>query len=222
MFFGNTRTALSQYIHDFDTRAFRHGFSGSSQNNKVRIISTEGNTNYTEYTINSPLDYNQIPLDQDNISLFNLGFTNSDNPLYDNTFKYQSDGNTIGGSGENISYKFGAILLASDTRETGLSGYGNQFDPPSDSVIVGQNQWGTDRDLSTSTQIFKHGYRQASGTGGWGGVITPYFQNGSTDQKYYTQEAKMTLGLEYYQDLFRSYQPNKRYNRPCIFTINPH
>ena len=217
LFFGNTRTALSQYIHDFDTRAFRHGFSGSSQNNKVRIISTEGNTNYTEYTINSPLDYNQIPLDQDNISLFNLGFTNSDNPLYDNTFKYQSDGNTIGGSGENISYKFGAILLASDTRGTFSNVYGNQFDPPSDSVIVGQNQWGTDRDLSASTQIFKHGYRQASGTGGWGGVITPYFQNGSTDQKYYTQEAKMTLGLEYYQDLFRSYQRNEIYRFAIVF-----
>ena len=219
LFFGNTRTALSEYIHNFDTRAFRHGSSGFSENNKVRVVTTEGNTGYAEYVINSALDYSNIPLDQDNIPLFNLGLTQTDSALYDNTYKYQSDGNTIGGSGANISYKFGAVLLASDTRQTSLAStsYGNQFDPYTDSVLSNLSNFGTDRDVSTSTQIFKHGYRQASSTGGWGGVITPYFQNGSTDQKYYTQDTKMSLGLEYYQDLFRSYQRNEIYRFAIVF-----
>ncbi len=82
----------STFDIDFDARAYRFNSAGIA-----KILDSSGASqlfNSSNYPFNETLDA---------IAPFSLSDTS---PLYDNTFKYKSDGVTLGGSGPKISYSF--------------------------------------------------------------------------------------------------------------------
>lgn len=194
LFFANVRNGLSEYLDTFDTRAFR--FSPTSDN--IIIKNFETDTIATTIAL-SGNNYSTISETADVVPVFNLGMDNTDDPLYDGTCKYQRNSTIIGGTGLNISYKFGSLLLASDT------------DPltPQQNPL-GSSQEGSARDTVTS-QLYPNGYRRAGAIFNVNSPLVPYYSNLAPNQKYYTNLARETLGLEYFNGTYRTGELNEIY-----------
>lgn len=204
LFFGNVKNKLGNAIDNYDTRVFRFGTAGGS--NTVLLKDFESNTSVTPHTIIGG-NYTSIPLNYDAIPVYNLGLSTDDDPLFDGTYKYQQGGTIIGGTGPNISYKFGSILLKTD--ETPLQ--------PASGSSPGSFEQGTTRDDNLSTHIFKNGYRKAGERTSPYSDFLPTYKNLAPDQDYYTNHLKESMGFEYYSGNYKSYQHNEIYRFGILF-----
>jgi len=197
LFFGNVANDISNVIDTFDTRAFR--FNVNTSNIIVKKLDTDQQV--TTKTIWSNNDYASLSETDDCIPVYNLGMDSSDDARFNNNVKYQLNSTIIGGTGPNISYKFGNILLLSD--ETPLV--------PSSTSVFGSYEEGTTRDdISATTWPYRHGYRKA-GTVSNLSILSPYYSNLAPNQIYNTNLAKCTMGLEYFNGTYRSYEQNEIY-----------
>lgn len=206
LFFGNVRSTLGDYLETFDTRVYR--FGTGSDINTVKVKARETDTTVTTFNISDPTDYDFIDETDDNIPVYNLDLDGEHDSNYDETFKYQSDGVTIGGTGPNISFKFGNLLIRSD----------QQHESP---VTSGGTDEGTSRDV-VGTVSYPHGFRVPGTT-----TDTPldnsngdlsYYSNLAPNQKFYTRRYKQTMGLEYFSGNFRTGQHNEIYRYGIVFT----
>jgi len=204
LFYANIKNSLGEYLDTYDTRTYRFGFGGNGNIIRVKRFNTE--TIATTYIINSNSDYNSISESSDNIPVFNLGMSTDDDPLYTRSFIFKKNSSLIGGEGPNIKYSFGSVLFRADL---------NTYTPTT--VTLGNTERGTTRDNNASTQVWKNGYRTAGAISNTLTGLYPTFNNGSSEQKYYNNNAKMTLGLEYFSGNFRSYQPNEIYRFGIVF-----
>jgi len=140
-------TTTKNFKVDYDSRAYR--FSGVGQYNytpdadKVaRVWSQDGrykliNTAFKIYNINNtPVTPQEVADTEDLVNAYNdesgsiFGLSSGDvsNWEYEQQYKFQADGLTMGGSGKNISYKFVAtdlpcdfVLASPDETNTGNS-----------------------------------------------------------------------------------------------------
>jgi hypothetical protein len=200
LFFANIRNEVSEYLDTYDTRAYRFGTGGDL--NTIKVKKFDSDTSTTTYPIATSNDYNNIPEATDLVPVLNLGMSTYDDSLYNNSFKYQKDGTTVGGEGLNIKYSFGNVLLRSDD----ISGY------PWTSTTLDN---GTTRDNNSSASFFKNGFRRAGGQ--LGSLNLNPFSNGSVYQTYRQNNIKMSMGLEYLNGLFKSYQHNEIYRFGIMF-----
>lgn len=200
LFFGNIRNALSSVINDFDTRTFR--FAPSSDDVKIKNFETD--TTAFTHTIT---DYSEIPETYDAIPVYNLGLSTSDDSLYDDDFRYQRNSTMLGGTGPNISYKFGNVLLQTDAQPS----------TPGGGVTPGSFLQGSTKDDNASTHIYKNGYRKAGSRTDSFSSVSPSFNNLITSQSYPTNSIKETMVAEYYAGTFKSYQHNEIYRFAILF-----
>ena len=190
LFFGNVRNALTEYLESFDTRAYR--FSTSSDNIKVKKKESDS----TCTVIDTVVDGYPTDETEDLIPSINLGMSTSDDSEYDALYKYQRNSTIIGGTGPNVSFKFGALAFKSDVKSTTLI----------DSTFTDINS-GTERDGSTCD--YPHGFRVPGAGLNSNPLITTY-SKGSPNQEYNVQNYKHSFGLEYYNS-FKGYQLNEIY-----------
>jgi hypothetical protein len=153
LFLGNVKNELSEYLNDYDTRAFRFGTMGFSLEKVIKVKLFESDVAATSYTINSDSDYANIPSDSDAIPLYNLDIAAvayNDDPLYDHNQKYQRVSAAIGGEGRYIKYRFGVQSILSDSTANMPANEG-----------AGDQDSGTSRD-DTGTYVgiqYPNGYR---------------------------------------------------------------
>lgn len=190
LFFANVKNDLTEYLETFDTRAYR--FDTSSDNIKIKV-----NTNDSTCTIRdiSTLDYPTN--DDDLVPSINLGMSTADDSEYDGLYKYQRNSTIVGGTGPNISFKFGALALKTDTRI--VNGNPNSFS--------GINE-GTERDGSTCDN--RNGFR-IPGSGNGANPLIDTFYRSSSEQEGHVQNYKHSIGLEYFNGNFKGYQQNEIY-----------
>lgn len=201
LFFANVRNGLSDYLESFDTRVFR--FDQSSDDINIKNSDTDSGTNTITIIGN---DYSVLSETADLIPAYNLGITTSDDPDFSENSKYQRNSTVIGGTGPNISYKFGSLLFLSD--ETPLEPQQSTF---------GSFLEGSTRDNTGSSQVYINGYRRAGVMTNPLSPLLPHYTNLSPNQKYYTNLGKDTMGLEYYNGNYRSYQHNEIYRFGIVF-----
>jgi hypothetical protein len=203
LFFGNVRSDIDTILDTFDTRTYR--FIQSS--NVFDVIKYEGDAAPTPYTITTSNDYATIPQDADAIPLINLGMSTAEDPYFDFTMKYKISSSVIGGSGPNISYSFGNLLLRADAF-------------PNWPVNGTSTQEGTARDNPGSGQLYPNGYRKAAGLSNgylYNSLLDPTFFNGAPNQRYKQNNSLNTMALEYLSGAFRSYQHNEIYSFGIVF-----
>jgi hypothetical protein len=199
LFFGNVRSDIDTILDAYDTRTYR--FIQSS--NVFDVLQYEGDTVPQAYTISTPNDYANIQQDADLIPLINLGMSTAEDPNFDFTMKYKRLSSDIGGSGPNISYSFGNLLLRADAFPTmPLNG--------------SSTNEGTARDNPGSGQLYPYGYRKAAGLSN-GSFLDPTFYNGAPNQRYKQNNSLNTMALEYLSGAFRSYQHNEIYSFGIVF-----
>jgi len=202
LFFGNIRDGLSQYLDTYDTRAYR--FSNNSST--ARFLKYENDS--TLYSLTAP-NYSVVEEKWDAIPAYNLGFDAIENPLWKND-KYQANSGILGGSGINISYKFGSRLFKSDVDynrpTTGSNGDGSYNAGTSEDV-----------DYNSTPSPNKHGFRvpgKPNGTSITG--LSPYF-NGAPNQTYVNNNTQASYGYEYFNGTYKSYQHNEIYRFGILF-----
>lgn len=195
LFFADVRNGLSDFLELFDTRTFR--FSPSSNNIIIKNTETDTSTNTVTIIGNN---YSILSESADLIPAYNLGMEISDDPLYNGNCKYQRNSTIIGGEGPNIKYAFGSLLLCSDETPT----------TPAQSVF-GSSLEGSTRDNGSSSQVYKNGYRKAGVITNITSPLIPYYSNLAPQQNYYTNLAKSTMGIEYFNGNFRGYELNEIY-----------
>ena len=204
LFFGNVRSDIDTILDTFDTRTYR--FIQSS--NVVDLIKYEGDTSVTSYTITSPNDYLNIPQDVDLIPVINLGMSTAEDANFNFDVKYKENSTTIGGSGANISYSFGNLLLRADAF------------PLEPNITTPSTNEGSARDNPASGQQFPYGYRKAAGLSNgylYQSLLDPTFYNGAPFQRYKQNNSLNTMALEYLSGAFRSYQHNEIYSFGIVF-----
>lgn len=110
-------------VDNYDARAYRFNASRQAKltDNERDTIIIDGVTK--EYTTNSSLDWTDIPEDYDAINPFN-----KDDSSGTNDYKYQSDGNKLGGEGPNVKYEFTTFETESKDRVTGYVGPSGGYD----------------------------------------------------------------------------------------------
>jgi hypothetical protein len=205
LFFGNVRTDLGEYLETFDTRVFRF----SSASTQTRIKARESSISYSTHTISSDSDYANISETEDNIPIYNLDNGTGQDTIYTTgagyNFKYQRNSTDIGGTGKNISFKFGTILLNADKKPALPT-----------TTPVGNTYEGTNNDVpGPGPYLHYNGFRVAGVN--TNSQINPFFSNGSAFQDYRTRLIKNTMGLEYYSGNFKSYQHNEIYRFGIVF-----
>ena len=213
LFFGNVKNAFESLVSSFDARTYRYSL------NSVNTSYKEFETDVTLQT--GPVNYSTVQKQADIIPAYNLGMGIDDNALSgttygnDRAYKYKISSAVIGGSGPFISYEFGNELFASD---------GAVNEPE---LNPGTNS-GTDQDLDSSTQFYKYGFRKAIAKNDTSCSFNPFFKNISPndlkfDQKYYTGNvdaqggAKNTIGHDYLNGNFRTYERNEIYRFAIVF-----
>ena len=216
LFFGNVKNTFENLINNFDTRTYRfrdeagHYHKAGYVNNGISLYQ-------------NPFVF--IPQKQDDIiPVYNLGMSPIDDPDYGTNYLYKWQRNyespntltpKIGGTGPNISYEFGNELFASD-------------EAVNDPLNVSQTMAGTDQDIDTSLQYYKYGFRKARTKNDTFCSFNPFFKNISPnnsefDQKYYTGNvdaqggAKNTIGHDYLNGNFRTYERNEIYRFAIVF-----
>ena len=215
LFFGNVKNSISSLIENFDTRTYR--YAASSETIAYKLYENEAVT----FPTMGAGSYAAVPKNADIIPAYNLsmgidddvttGSLYSQNKLY----KYKINSTEIGGSGLNISYEFGNELFLADETIT-LPNFSNFPDN------------GTDKDIETSDQVYKFGYRKAAPNNDSTCSFNPFFKNinpnnSDFDQKYYTGNvdsqggAKNSIGHDYFNGNFRSYQQNEIYRFAIVF-----
>lgn len=203
LFFANVKNDLTSYLDTYDSRAFR--FHSNTSN--ISVMKYESDSSFTTYSgalnnnFSTPSDYAVLPENADMIPMCNLGLDTSDHLLWNPDVAYQRNSFILGGTGPNISYKFGSVLLRSD---------GSPNEPVY--MAPGGTDWGTSRDNNTSALIYKNGYRKAAGVWNFPGNtgLNPY-NNNAPYQEYKQNNIKMTMGLEYLSGTFKSYARNEIY-----------
>ena len=203
LFFGNVKSDIDTILDTFDTRTYR--FIESS--NVFDVMKFEGDVAPQPYIINTNNDYATIPDNADLIPLINLGMSTADDPFFDFEMKYKRLSSTVGGSGPNISYSFGNLLLRADAF-------------PLEPNVSGSTNEGSSRDNPGSGQQFPYGYRKAAGLSNgylYGSLLDPTFYNGAPNQRYRQNNSLNTMGLEYLSGAFRSYQHNEIYSFGIVF-----
>ncbi len=101
-------------VENYDTRVYRFSAARLAKltDTERDDIIIDGVTK--EYTTNSSLDWLDIPFNHDCINPFNKSTASTD------VYKYQADGNQLGGEGPNIKYKFSTISRESKNTITGF------------------------------------------------------------------------------------------------------
>lgn len=199
LFFANVKNDLISYLDTYDTRTFR--FKQNSNIIPLKLYETDNTI--TNTTIVNTSSYNSIPENTDSISAYNLGLSTSDDSLYDLTSNCQINSSIIGGTGPNISYKFGTILISSDSTP--------QYPLQLACATIHQ---GTERD--GVTEIYSHGYKKPSGAAIGITGLNP-FLNGAPFQTYRQNNIKMTMGLEYLNGEFKTGELNEIYRYGILF-----
>lgn len=197
LFFGNTKNGLSNYLESYDTRAYR--FNAST--NTINLKKSETDTVSTIVTISSDVDYTTINETDDNIPTYNLGMDTTDDILYDSTCKFQINSTVVGGSGLNISYKFGSYLTKIDELANS---------PTANANFTGIKE-GSSRDVAGPdfpNGMRKPGYRAGS---------MQDYTSGSTDQTFSMNNSRDSLALEYANGLYKTYNPNEIYRFAIVF-----
>ena len=215
LFFGNVKNAFESLISSFDARTYRYSINSANASYK------EFETDVALQT--GPVNYSAVQKQADIIPAYNLGMGIDDNALSgttygnDRAYKYKINSAVIGGSGPFISYEFGNELFASDV-SVAEPLYGT-------SAAVNT---GTDQDLESSAQFYKYGFRKAGTKNDTSCSFNPYFKNINPndlkfDQKYYTGNvdaqggAKNTIGHDYLNGNFRTYERNEIYRFAIVF-----
>lgn len=191
LFFGNVKNDLISYLDTYESRAFRF----KSGTNQIRVKQFEDDLVYKEYNVG--VDGYPIETD-DNIPLYNLALSTVDDPLYDSDYKYIQNNTVIGGSGPNLTYSFGNLLLLADNRPN----------YPVQLGLSATNQ-GTDSDAPGSAELYSHGYR-VPGFMTPGNSVDPFF-NGVPGQQYNINVVKPTMALEYLNGTYKTGQHNEIY-----------
>ncbi len=205
LFFGNVKNNINTQLDNYDARAFR--FKPNS--NDIEVKKFETDTLATPYTINTSNDYTSIIEEADNIPITNLGMSSLEDPLYtaaSRNYKFKRNSNIVGGEGPNISYSFGTYLYRSDCTP--------QF--PSTSQNNSTNE-GTTRDNMLSGKLYNNGFRRPLGVWNTLTGLTPNYNNNAPNQTYALNNSILTMGLEYYSGLMRSYQHNEIYRFGVLF-----
>jgi len=213
LFFGNVKNSFESLISNFDSRTYRYAI------NSVIASYRLNETDLTLVTAAIP-DYSLIDKKADIVPAYNLGMGIDDDNLAtgvlyssNRLYKYQKSSTKIGGTGPNISYEFGNQLFKADSsikdKITGLSN-----SPPNNGLLQPS---GTDQDLTDSLQAFKFGFRKPEASTNAFQGLSPFYNNGSSDQKYYTNNAKNSLGHEYLNGNFRTYERNEIYRFAIVF-----
>ena len=197
LFFGNIKNKVSEYLEKYDTRAYRF----DRLTNKIKVKKFDSDILPTIYTISTVNDYN-IPENTDLIPVLNLGLSSTDDLNYSSISKYQKNSTIVGGEGPNIKYSFGNVLLRSDDLH---------YEPYTSTNINN----GTSRDNNASALVYKNGYRRAGGQ--LGSTNVNPFSNESVFQNYRQNNIRMSMGLEYLNGLFKSYQHNEIYRFGIMF-----
>ena len=203
LFFGNVRSDIDTILDAYDTRTYRF----IQNQDDFDVLQYEGDTVPQPYIISTPNDYANIPADADLIPLINLGMSTAEDPNFDFTMKYKRLSSVVGGSGPNISYSFGNLLLRADAFPTmPLNG--------------SSTNEGTARDNPGSGQLYPYGYRKAAGLSNgylYGSLLDPTYYNGAPNQRYKQNNSLNTMALEYLSGAFRSYQHNEIYSFGIVF-----
>jgi hypothetical protein len=221
LFFGNVKNSFESLVSDFDARTYRYrNEAGLYDQTAIKLMES----NVVTYPNLNSGNYSTIDKKADIIPAYNLGMSPIDDPNYGVNFLYKwqinyDSPNTltpkIGGTGPNISYEFGNELFASDQTTT-FPAYDQQA------------KTGTDKDLESSFQSYKNGYRRAGTKNDTACSFNPFFKNISPnnskfDQKYYTGNvdgqggAKNTIGHDYLSGNFRTYERNEIYRFAIVF-----
>lgn len=201
LFFGNVKNELALSLDSFDTRVHRF-IQGTNQ---IWYKKYENDTGFINQAITTNADYALISETADNIPLYNLGFDNTDDPLYNSGTRFLRLSNELGAEGPNIKVKFGSLLIRADMTP-------NNPDP----AAPGLQLTGSDDDISSS-QAYFDGYRKP----GWmsnnaNNNVNPI--NLSTAYQSFTQNSvKMTMGSEYLSGLIKSFQHNEIYRFGIVF-----
>ena len=216
LFFGNVKNSFENLINNFDTRTYRF-------RNEAGHYDKAGYVNNGVSLYQNPLVL--VPEKQDDvIPVYNLGMSLIDDPDFLTNYLYKWQRNyespntltpKIGGTGPNISYEFGNELFASDA---------SVYEP----LFNAETNAGTDGDLDASLQYYKYGFRKAGTKTDTACSFNPFFKNISPnnsnfDQKYYTGDfggqggAKNTIGHDYLNGNFRTYERNEIYRFAIVF-----
>lgn len=208
LFFGNIKRSFIQALEDFDTRAYR--FRGLTHDIGLKRMESDAlGVIYSQDPL-SPnyVPYEDIPDDEDNIPLYNLGFELGDDPAFTNLFRYLRNSQELGGEGPNIKFRFGTQLLRVDQS------------PNQPNKGAGDFRTGTDADNNTNqTSGFASGYRVPGDTGG----VWSYLYNLNptnlltTGHIYPSNNTKQSMGHECFGGLFKSYMHNEIYRFAIVF-----
>lgn len=198
LFLGNVKNKMSTVLQEYDTRTFRYPTASTS----ITIKNFETDTTTSVHT-----SYSTILSNYDAIPIYNLGLSTDDDPLFSGLHKYQRNSGIIGGTGPNISYKFGNILLKSDSTPLapGISSPGSYEE-------------GTTRDNNSPTMTYENGYRKAGVSIAPYSKFLPTYTNLAPDQTYYTNTIKESMGFEYFSGMFKTGQHNEIYRYGIVFT----
>lgn len=205
LFFGNVRNDLDAVLESFDARTFR--FNKNSTITGYKKFETDSNATFTNIT--SIASYTSIQEDEDDIPLYNLGMHQTDDPLYNKSYKYKRNSSVLGGEGANISYSFGSYLLETDAV---VNEPVSQMPP---NTASGNTLEGTDADNPTPVFAYNNGYR-IPGIGSTSFRIPTYINN-APNQEYIQRNSRATHGIEYMSGLARTYQHNEIYRFGIIF-----
>ncbi len=194
LFFGNVKNEVTAYLDTFDTRAYRF----PPVDTTFEIMTYEADASSTTYT-----DYTSVPTDADALCRYNLGFSTEEDINYTSDHKYQRNSTVIGGSGTNISYKFGSLLLNTD----------QDIERPNQ-PLVGSTNAGTNNDEETLFGLTpltnRYGFRIPTST-------NTVFDNLAPDQTYTFGNQKSTMGIANFNGHYRTGQCNEIYRYGILF-----
>lgn len=194
LFFGNVVDDFNGLVDSFDAKTYRYSYMSTD----VPVLLREADTLTTVLSLNTANDYKNVNENLDLIPVYNLGLSTADDIRYDVDAKYQKNSNVLGGTGPNISYNFGTMIMTTD---------GTPYEPSTST----NSYTGSDRDVDTSFQAYNHGFRKASAE------LNTLTTNGNPNIIYYPNNGKNTLGLEYFSPNFRSYQREEIYRFAIVF-----
>lgn len=197
LFFGNVKDSLSQYLDTYDTRTYRFGNNSTT----ARVLKYENDT--VIYPISSTT-LNTVNKKWDVIPTYNLGFDNIEDPLWNND-KYQAGTTIVGGTGLNVSYKFGSKLLRSDY----------DYNMP---ASTNASNSGTNEDVSYGNlNGYYRGFRVPGNLVGSSVTGMNPFNNNAPNQSYPSNNTASSMGLEYFGGTYKSYQHNEIYRFGIVF-----
>lgn len=202
LFYGNIKNGLSEVVEQYDTRVFRF----ENTTNIIHIKEFETDLTSKTVTISNSDDFDNISEVADNIPVYNLNITATDDPNYNGIVNKQINSSIVGGTGKNISFSFGSVLIKTDeTANSPLSSGPTSF------------QDGSARDNAGSPNTYKYGYRKAGLSNSTNSVLKNNYTGGSSEQLYTLSNVKESMALEFLNGQFRGYQCNEIYRFAIVF-----